>query len=178
MFQVGVVGAALWCVRACVGFNIRGSNTSIVKYFFLYTFVHPTVKISVWRHCVLLSVWVSNAWVSGGVCHCTPPVMQWQWFLHLIPSTCFSQAKHLVKMPLLHPPPQKKTWASSATLPVALFAPSSLQQTGIRPVWNKVLTPSSVSYCGLTFSMLLMLFFNALASNMYINIFYVLTWRK
>lgn len=32
-------------------------------------------------------------------------------------------------------------------------------------------------YCDLTFSMLLT-FFDALASNMYINILYVLTWRK
>lgn len=166
-FQVGVVGAALWCgvcvcVRAhvcvCVGFDLCGSDASTVKYFF-YT---PS-SIQPWRfqceHIVFFSmrvcVCVSNAWVSGGVCRCTPSVMQWQQFLRLIfSSPIFLELSVLWRCP--QPPPLTTPTTTAPTplqksvsLTAALFvysalrqrgAASPLRQTGIGPVWNQVLT--------------------------------------
>lgn len=51
-------------------------------------------------------VCVSNAWVSGGVCRCTPSVMQWQQFLRLIfSSPIFLELSVLWRCPQPPPPP-------------------------------------------------------------------------
>lgn len=197
--------SVVWCVcvRACACVRVCGfwpmwKRRLHSEIFFLYTFVHPTVKISVWAHCVLLNACVCVFQMHEYQVVCVAALPQWCndnnfcVFYFFFPH--FSRAERLVKMssaappsPPPPPPPRphfKKVspsrrrcsstqlWGSAAPLLLCDKLESAQCETKFSPF-------SFVDYCGLTFSMLLMSFFlNALASNMYINIFYVLTWRK
>lgn len=143
------------CACACVWVLTYVEATPPWWNLFFFIHLHPSIRED-FSECVF-----SNAWVSGGVCRCTPSVMQWQWIFFSFLCPFFSSWTSCEDVLSLPPHP---TWEKCVSSMVALFARQLCHGAALRLCdklesdqrETKFSPYSSVNYCGLTFSILLM----------------------